>query len=70
MYGSNLYRTIPGDSRSDCKDKLSVITAYIASVSGEPEQLVRKKLYRYYVEKHYRDTERLKSEYCPLIFRR
>ena len=70
MRGNDRYRMVPGDSRSDCKDKLSLITAYLSAVTAEPEMLVRKKLYHYYVDKHYRDPYRLKSEYCPLIFRK
>ncbi len=68
--GNPAYRQIHGDSRSDCKDKLSLLVSAIAMISGEPEYLVRKKLYHYYAEKHYRDPVRLKKEYCPLIFRR
>ena len=70
MRGDTKYRMIPGDSRSDCKDKLSLITDYLSTVTAEPEMLVRKKLYSYYVEKHFRDPIRLKKEYCPLIFRK
>jgi len=70
MRGSEVYRSVAGDSRSDCKTKLTCIAGYIASLSGDPEYLVRKKLYFYYVEKHYQDIEQLKNEYCPLIFRR
>ena len=70
MRGDTKYRMIPGDSRSACKDKLSLITDYLSTVTAEPEMLVRKKLYSYYVEKHFRDPIRLKKEYCPLIFRK
>ncbi len=68
--GNPAYREIAGDSRSDCKDKLSILVHAISHISGEPEYLVRKKLYHYYAEKHFRDIVRLKKEYCPLIFRR
>lgn len=70
MRGNYHYREITGSSRSDCKDKLSILVSAIASISGEPEYLVRKKLYHYYIEKHYKNITRLKEEYCPLIFRR
>lgn len=70
MRGNADYRSVNGNSRADCKTKLSCIADYLASVSGEPEYLVRKKLYFYYVETHYQDIESLKREYCPLIFRR
>ena len=69
MRGHDSYRMISGDSRSECKDKLTYIVRYLASVSGEPEFLVRKKLYRYYVDLHYTDSSQLKKEYCPLFFR-
>lgn len=69
MRGNGSYRSIPGDSRSDCKDKLTLVVRYLASVSSEPEFLVRKKLYRYYVDQHYTDAYQLKKEYCPLFFR-
>lgn len=68
--GNPAYREITGDSRGECKDKLSILVHVVAAISGEPEYLVRKKLYHYYAEKHYRDVVRLKREYCPLIFRR
>lgn len=70
MRGVDKYRFTRGDSRADCKEKLTVIANYLVALTGETEHFVRKKLYRYYVEKHYHDIKRLKDEYCPLIFKR
>ncbi len=70
MRGNSIYREIGGDSRNDCKTKLEIIADYLSRITGEPVYLVKKRLYRYYVEKHYPDPEKLKQEYCPLIFRR
>ena len=68
--GDMRYRNIGGDSRSDCKDKLTFIVRGLARITSEPEQFVRKKLYRYYVENRYRNPRELKEDYCSLIFRR
>ena len=62
------YRAVPGTNRSDCKEKLSLIVHGIVKISGEPESYVRKKLYRYYADNRYRNTQELKEDYCPLIF--
>lgn len=62
------YREIGGDSRSDCKDKLTFIVRGISRYTDEPEVLVRKKLYRYYADNHYRNLRELKADYCSLIF--
>lgn len=70
IMGDMRYRNIGGDSRSDCKDKLTFIVRGLARITSEPEQFVRKKLYRYYVENRYRNPRELKEDYCSLIFRR
>ena len=62
------YQQIGGDSRSDCKDKLTFLVRGISRYTDEPEILVRKKLYRYYADNHYRDFRELKADYCSLIF--
>ncbi len=62
------YRSIGGDTRSDCKDKMTFIVRGISRYIDEPDVLVRKKLYRYYADNHYRNLRDLKADYCPLIF--
>ncbi|MBR2427476.1 MAG: ATP-binding protein [Lentisphaeria bacterium] len=62
------YRDIGGDSRSDCKDKMTFIVRGISRYTDEPEILIRKKLYRYYADNYYRDLRDLKADYCSLIF--
>ena len=52
----------------DCKDKMTFIVRGISRYIDEPEVLVRKKLYRYYADNHYRNLRELKADYCPLIF--
>ena len=64
------YLSIRSNSRSDCKDKMALLTAYLVNVLNEPEYMVRRKLYRYYIQEHYTNPEELKKEYCPLIFKR
>ena len=49
------YRKINGNFRSDCKEKLSIMVQYLLRLSGEPESMIRRKLYRYYVQQYYSD---------------
>ena len=70
IMNSYAYRSIGGTSRSDCKDKLSLIVRGIGRAVNESEFTIRKKLYRYYADNRYRDIRELKEDYCSLIFRR
>ncbi len=70
MRGDGRYRAISGSSRAECKDKLSLIVDHLIMISGESEQSIRKRVYRYYVDNNYRNIEDLKQDYCSLIFRR
>ena len=70
IMGEEEYQQIPGKSRGDCKDKMSVIVQQLSSLTGEPEYMIRRKLYRYYVQIFYADEHKLKQDYCPLIFKK
>lgn len=70
MRGNADYAAINGTSRSECKDKLNLLVDHIVRISGEPEQSIRKRLYRYYVDVNYSNPKDLKEDYCSLLFHR
>jgi len=69
VFSDERYRAISGDSRSDCKDKMELLVHYLLRLFSEPEYYIKRKLYKYYIQKRYPDTGVLKKEYCEIIFK-